>query len=911
MNKNKLTALQVAASTMALLSGSLSVYAQQGSAEEDSARLEEIVVTGFRASLAKSAELKRESSSIIEAISSEDIGKLPDKSIAEALMRLPGLATQRLNGRAQVISIRGMSPDFGTTLLNGRQQVSTGDSRSVQYDQYPAEFTSTALVYKSPDALVVGQGISGTVDIHTVRPLDHNERKFAVNVRYEQNADEALNSDGTNKGDKETFSYIDQFADDTIGIALGFSHTDSPLQGEKFNAWGYAPYQVDENTVYSVIGGVKPFVQSVTLERDSFIGTVQWQPSDKFETTLDIFYSDFNEDQLLRGIELPLEWGPEVVTLQPGYTVNANGVITDGVFTGVEGVIRSDATLTDARLKAGGWNTQFQVSDNVRLEADLSYSEATRATQVIENYSGYINGSDTVSFHTSPTGTTFESSLDYTNRENIRITNLQSWGGTFVPTEEGGQKGYYSRPSSKDDLTQFRMQADIDKQVSIFDSFQVGFNFDDRSKHVTTLPEYYFALPGGASQAELPQNTGLTDLDFLGFGSIISYDPLLPMRENIYELVPALRADLSDKTWEVTEEISTFFARASIDTNIGNTMVTGNIGFQYVASKQHSYAVSATGEADEYQEISVNGGDDYTEVLPSLNLNFQITDQDNIRVGLARSVTRPQMTQMRASSSYSFNSAANETYQPGGSLENSPWSATGGNVALRPWLADNADLSYEHYFDDDVGYYSAAIFYKSLDTYVYDRSVEKDFSDYPQPDEAPVTNLGLETIPTNGEGGYIKGVELSLTLAGDILSDALTGFGAVLNYSYNDSSIEPENTPANAIPGLSKRVYGAQLYYEDYGWSARISQNYRSEFLGPLADNTGNTTQRIISETTLVDAQVGYTFENGPLTDVGITFQAYNLNDEPFVTTEEGDSSRVIDYAKYGRSYALEVSYKF
>ena len=120
------------------------VHAQAAPAGEG--ELEEIVVTGIRAGIESAIAVKQEASSIVEAISAEDIGKLPDASIAESISRLPGLAAQRVGGRAQVISVRGLSPDFATTLLNGREQVSTGDNRSVEFDQYPSELISSVLV---------------------------------------------------------------------------------------------------------------------------------------------------------------------------------------------------------------------------------------------------------------------------------------------------------------------------------------------------------------------------------------------------------------------------------------------------------------------------------------------------------------------------------------------------------------------------------------------------------------------------------------------------------------------------------------------------------------------------------------------------------------------------------------------
>ena len=150
--------------------------------------LDAVVVKGIRHSIAKSVETKSESNSIVEAISAEDIGKLPDLSIADSISRLPGLTTQRVDGRSQVINIRGMSEQFAGTLLNGREQVSTGDSRGVEFDQYPAELINAVVVYKTPDAGIIGQGLSGTVDLQTIRPLDLGERRILFSGHGEKNS---------------------------------------------------------------------------------------------------------------------------------------------------------------------------------------------------------------------------------------------------------------------------------------------------------------------------------------------------------------------------------------------------------------------------------------------------------------------------------------------------------------------------------------------------------------------------------------------------------------------------------------------------------------------------------------------------------------------------------------------------
>ena len=155
---------------------------------------------GIRHAIESAIATKRQSAEIVEAISAEDIGKLPDTSIAESISRLPGLTSQRSDGRASDISIRGTDPQFATALLNGRQQVSTGDNRGIQYDQYPSELISGVIVYKTPDASLIGQGLAGTIALQTTRPLEFGRQAIALNIRGEKNSDANLGSNSKNNG---------------------------------------------------------------------------------------------------------------------------------------------------------------------------------------------------------------------------------------------------------------------------------------------------------------------------------------------------------------------------------------------------------------------------------------------------------------------------------------------------------------------------------------------------------------------------------------------------------------------------------------------------------------------------------------------------------------------------------------
>jgi hypothetical protein len=214
-----------------------------------------IVVTGFRASLQNAVNKKKKSDQIVESVSAEDIGKLPDASIGEAIARLPGITSQRLSGRADVISIRGFGPDYSTTLLNGREQTSTGDNRAVQFDQYPAEVINQVNIYKTPIASVVGQGLAGTIDLRTIRPLEFGKRVISVGGRAVYPDIGKLNPDAKKYGYRVNGVYVDQFADGRAGVALAASWDDEPYEIKEFNAWGYA----DGPGGNKVVGGLKSY----------------------------------------------------------------------------------------------------------------------------------------------------------------------------------------------------------------------------------------------------------------------------------------------------------------------------------------------------------------------------------------------------------------------------------------------------------------------------------------------------------------------------------------------------------------------------------------------------------------------------------------------------------------------------
>jgi iron complex outermembrane receptor protein len=294
-----------------------------------------------------------------------------------------------------------------------------------------------------------------------------------------------------------------------------------------------------------------------------------------------------------------------------------------------------------------------------------------------------------------------------------------------------------------------------------------------------------------------------------------------------------------------------------------------------------------------------------------LNVSWELTDDTYLRVGAARTLARARMDDMRASFEVSHNIAqlANPSpTNPG----NSYWGGSGGNPLLRPWIANSFDISFERYLGDNGGYLAAALFIKDLDSYIYPLTIPYDFTGFPTHDgvSVPATFQGFATSPTNGAGGYIRGLELSANLPAELFYEPLEGFGIVINASFTDSDIEPPNTPSSALPGLSEQVINTTIYYENGGFEARVSNRYRTDFLGEVTGFGAGRELRFINGESIIDAQVGYRFGAGPLEGLALTLQGENLTDEPFSGYFGGDERLVRDYQTYGATYLVGVSYR-
>lgn len=944
-------ALCASAAAIAFTGIAATAHAQDGTAPADTATASQtdeagnaIVVTGFRAALESAVTAKKTRDQVVESISAEDIGKLPDASIAESIARLPGLTSQRVNGRSNAISIRGFAPDFSTTLLNGREQTSTGDNRAVEYDQYPSEIISQVLVYKTPMASIVGQGLSGTVDLRTVRPLEYGRRTISLGGRGTWADIGKLNTGSKEFGWRVNGTYIDQFANDTIGVALSASYLNEPYQIKEFNAWGYPTVDIGDdrygtgpanarvarpgyaNVVgAAVLGGSKSYVTSTTLKRLGLQGTLEWRPAPEFTTTFDGFYSDFKDDQIKRGIELPLYWGSG--TLQPNATVTS-GLVSNGSFSGVEGVVRNDAFQRHAKLYAFGWNGKYEGDDGWKVMGDISYSKTDRNELVLETYAGTARGAgtgatDTIGFRPSDNGYSFSHGLNYGDYNLIKLTAPLGWGGDQIAQDGtrilNGQDGYYNNRLIKDDLWQYRLE--IEKELGQFlKDVKFGLNYTNRSKTLTPDEAFIGLIANTDGTVDVPVPTsarlGTTDLTYLGLGPLISYDPVALLGSGIYRRVRNPYGDVVVKSYAIREKQMTGYLQADIDQQIGSNTLTGNFGVQAIFTDQDSDGATAV-----FLGTNPNGSPNigaqsrrssvgYVDVLPSLNLSLRTAGDYVVRFSAAREIIRPRLDDMRASLSYGYQI----TSVPGiGQVAFATGSS--GNPTLRPWRANAVDLTFEKYFGRQ-GYLAAQFFYKDVLSYVYnqDQTIPSSSLALSNPGNGVViAPTAVINVPINGSGGNLYGVELAGTLPFGQVVKALDGFGITGGVSYTETSISPTpGAPAEDIPGYSKWVANGTAFFEKWGFSARGSIRYRSTFVGEVSGFGAARTRRRAAPETIVDAQIGYDFQKGSaLEGVSLFVQGQNLTDEPFVTYNPNRPDQVIDYQRYGRRFLAGASLKF
>ncbi len=342
--------------------------AQAKTAEQE---IEVIAVSGIRNSLIRSKDIKRGSGHIVDAITAEDIGKFPDQNVAESLQRITGVSIDRNGGEGQLISVRGLGPEFNSVLLNGRTIATTSGGRAFSFDILASELISGAEVHKTQAASLQEGAIGATVNINTLKPLSIPGFKATGSVK-------ALYDDMTGDSKPQYSGLLSNtFADDTVGVLVSFAHSERKSRYDEANTayYWHTDLTMDDGTFYDEVFFPQNYDQIAQTEDRKRTGgnlVFQYQPSDNLTLTADALYSkydiDFRQDILAHWFtksqltDVQLDDNGTLVKLSMGKGSNSDFMVRQ--------------SSTSNTLQAFGFNAQWQFHEDLKFTADISYSEA-------------------------------------------------------------------------------------------------------------------------------------------------------------------------------------------------------------------------------------------------------------------------------------------------------------------------------------------------------------------------------------------------------------------------------------------------------------------------------------------------------------------------------------------------------
>ncbi len=914
---------------------------------EDTTTGEDIVVTGFRGSLERALDVKRNSNSVVDSIVAEDIAKFPDNNLAESIQRVPGVTITRDGGEGRNISVRGLGPDFTRVRINGIEaQATTGSNRGRGFDfnVFASELFNQIDVRKTPSANVEEGSLGATVDLHTGRPFDSKRQVLAVSAQGGYNdlshsLDPRFAILGSNRWDTGIGE---------IGIASSIAFSERNLIQNGVSTVGWQQGNADGGfckpaTNASLCAGTNPAAYALAsnvntryprflryqdyrqkTQRLGITGSLQWRPEPATTITLDGLISRFratrNERQLESiSLSRPASTGgkPEVVVRD--IAVDENGTATYMALDNVD--VRSENYVDR-------YSTVFQ---QYTLNAEHEFSDRFKVSLLggyvkndFNNAVDYITqidrqNADGYSYDMRTSGMNFPA-INY----GFDVTDPNQWYLGPSRIAPGGGTGASGpeirlRPNFNDNIYKTG-QADFTFRVNDMLTLTAGFQrksyeFIGRGQRFASGEGNIPNLPAGTSLASVTeQYCGLRGLNLPAGTDRCWLSPNSDAIASAYGvfgnsgrfLLSETTASARGDNRTVSEDDTGGYVQAAFKFDIGGVPVRGDVGYRRVHTKQESgfYAtVPATVNPSGFEWTVV--GRSYDDDLPSLNLVVEPTDTLLVRFGLAKVMARPGLGSISAATNVSVAGASR--------------AVTTGNPQLEPYRAKTVDFAVEWY-PARGAILSAGVFYKDISTYVQNITTSAPFSSTGLPDSllagTGVTSGDLFQISNvvNTPGGPLKGLELNYQQALTFLPSFLSNFGILANYTYVDSDIDyfvSATSGASAVVSqpllnLSKNAFNATIYYEQGPFQARVSGNYRDKYLTavPASYNTdvaGNTAA------TYVDFSLSYRIGKS----LTFSLEGINLTNEPTISYSDFVAERVQDYFQSGRQFYAGVRYSF
>ncbi|MEE7547511.1 TonB-dependent receptor [Xanthomonas sp. Kuri4-1] len=845
------------AAALSLALSASAVQAQDADASPPVADLDAVTVTrSYQKSLITALDKKRDDLRVTDGISSEDIGKFPAENIAEAIQRIPGVQISSINGRGSTISIRGLGPQYAMTTVNGQLFKSADFTDGFRYDIIQPELAAGIQVIKSPTADMDAGGLSGTVNIDTVKPLDYKQRKliFSGTGQYSDSVD----GRPTPKG---VLSYIDQFAfgDGRLGVFLNGGYQKLEDRADYFwiDRWGTGRYDGE-----SVVMPTRTRYRRIDreTERTMLNGALQWQPSDTLETGLTWLYSRDRTDNDIKQQVFLLSSGTETVQAA------ANGYATR--------VLAEDYTLENNRQReAHDWTSQLLTWDFKWTPGDWTLTGAASHTV------GKTRESETAAI----LGVSVDAStLDISNASSPSFgvsSNLTDAGryDPYTMTRNEYPNGAIRHLENQEDSLQVDAERWLDLGWLSAVKFGAKYRRETLEREVWRRDRYVI---GDADPAALPlmSDYGTVETGFLGGLYSIQHAFVVPSLE-AYEAalaaegvsVPVVFAPQSSYT--LRNDIWSGYALMKIDTQVGPLPLRGNLGLRYENTRRttDTYLTTPDPANEEANAIvgTANSRYRYNNWLPSANFVLELRPDLLLRLSAAKVLVRPILTS---------NTAIATTEETGLLTDGRTLNTvTIGSVDLKAMTADQADLGLEWYYDG--GGLSLSGFWKAISNGTYNQTIcPGNYNGV-----ALGRNADNECVGSDGavyeigktynsdQTNYLKGYELAWTQSLDRWLP-LDGFGVTANFTrvipnYNDDFV---------ISNLSETTWNATAFWENRRFSARLSATHRSEYSQTYSDSFFAYAGHVMRARTQLDAQLGYRFSD----TLGVSLGAVNLTDQ-------------------------------
>jgi iron complex outermembrane receptor protein len=856
--------------------------------------LQEIVVTGFRASLATAVEDKRNAVAIVDTIAAEDIGKFPEQNLAESLQRITGVQIQRSAGEGQFVSIRGLDPKFTQVDLDGRTLPTPTGTRTFDFTILSSDFVNAVDVYKSPTADLTEGGLAGVANVRTIDPASVKERQVVLVAK----GSDDLNSH--NVDPRFTGLYADKLLDGRLGVVLGADYSKRHFENFQYQAFGLQPYTAQPAGPFTV-SGLFDNAQTFNLipgdrERATFLGSLNFALTDNFKLYGEALYSRFTNDDVsvtdaYRQTNLAPPPVGGIISSTPSPSTPST-VLTTVDASGID--YRNNGRTNDYKNTLESFALGATLDEgpvSLRLDASTALAKEVASTLALEAI-GRINATSTISG--LPAVVTIDPGQ---NPLNPNLFNAL------------GVNGEYNQPTT-----------DKIKAVKLDGTWHIGNGFVDQVKFGVRYAQEVNTAASQSLNVSAQTLAGLLGTPYsptIEGGSFNSAPYMSQYSANFFgQPITYLSANLSSllgkvplsqllastpltenlaSTYSVKEDSYAGYAR--LDFRVPNSNLTGNVGFRMVSTKQTS-----AGYSPDLSEITFNQqgaqtlipnvtptsvGQSYNNFLPNLNLTYTFAPDLLLRFAAAKTMTRSDLSQLAPNTTVNANVK----------------SISAGNPNLTPYTATQFDLSLEWYLNKG-GLLSTAVFYKDVKNFIQNGSSSETLNvTQVQGGTIPITFSVLQ--PENGGTAILRGVEVGYQQAFTFLPAPFDNFGVVLNYTYVDASqlVVTQGTPSVPLSGVSKTTYNLVGFYETPRFGVRVAYNYRSGYVvDPLSYFGDGDFRKSYGQ---LDVSASYhVFSNFDL-----TVEALNVTDNALIDVDRYGINR--GYETDGTTVLLGARYRF